>query len=121
MRELQLLPEVDFITFAGAESRGAPFAHAIEGQYRRGIERAGEESAGGMALVVIGENEMGLGSGFEVLPQSAPREELVLKPDGHRKPKAFEPGGRVTQIGFEKPIKLREGLVVERDVVKLLG
>ena len=42
---------------ADAERRRAPLADAVERQDRRLVERAREERAGGVALVVVGEDQ----------------------------------------------------------------
>ena len=57
MRKLNLTRQLDAIAAADAEGRGAPFADAIQRQNRRLLERAREEGAGGVAFVMVGEND----------------------------------------------------------------
>ena len=57
MRELQLPQQPQLVAFADAERRRAPLAHAVNGQDGGPLEGAGKESAGGMAFVVVGEDQ----------------------------------------------------------------
>ena len=61
MRELDVVDQAEAIPLADAEGRRGPLADAVEGQDRGVLEGRGEERAGGVALVVIGEDQPGAG------------------------------------------------------------
>ena len=62
VREPQLVRQPDRCRRRCRTRRGAPLADAVEGEDRRLLERAGEEGAGGVALVVVEEDQRRLSS-----------------------------------------------------------
>ncbi len=60
--EVDLADDLQSVAFAQRQRRRRPFAHAVHRQHRRALERRGEEGAGGMAQVVLGEQQLGLAS-----------------------------------------------------------
>ncbi len=120
MRELELLPQAELVAFALAECRRAPLAHAVNGQDRRGFKRAGEERAGGVALMVVREDKARLARHVEALPQRPAHVQLILQPQRHRKTEAPETRGRIGQVSLQQPVKLSQRLVIESDAVQIL-
>ena len=57
VRKRDVIDQPDAIALADAESRRGPLADAVQGQDRRLVERAREKRAGGVALVMIGEDK----------------------------------------------------------------
>ena len=56
MREAQLVRQLDPVAAPDAEARGRPLADAVQRQDRGLLERRREEGAGGVRLVVVGED-----------------------------------------------------------------
>ena len=59
MGERDVVDQPDPVALADSEGGRAPFADAVEGEDGRPFERAGEEGAGGVGLVVVGEDQAG--------------------------------------------------------------
>ncbi len=119
--ELDVIEQADAVPLANADRRRAPLAHPVEGDDRRLVEGAGEERAGGMAFMVVGEDQPCPGRPTDSLPQGPPHVQLLLEPDRHGQPEAPKPARRVRQIGLDQPLELGQRLVVERDVVEVQG
>ena len=117
--ELDVVDQADAVPLADAEGGRAPLADAVEREDRRLVERAGEEGAGGVALVVVGEDQPRPGRPAEALPQGPPHVQLLLEPERHGQPEAAEPARGVGQVGLEQPLELGQRLVVEGDVVEV--
>src|SRR5437899_11441539 len=113
MGKLQLPEQANLVALTDAEGGGAPLSHAVNGQDGRRIVRAWEKGAGGVAFVVVGEDQPRLARSLKALPESAAHVEFVLQPDRHGQTKAPEPGGRIGQVGLQQTVKLRQRLVVE--------
>src|ERR1035437_7885014 len=120
MRELKLLPQAQLIALALAECGRAPLAHAVNGQDRRGLKWAGEEGAGGVALMVVREDESRLARDVEALAQRPAHVKLILQPQRHRQAEAREARGRVGKVSLQHPVKLRQRLVIEGDAIQVL-
>ena len=59
MGKCEVVGQLDAVALANAEGGRAPFADAVQGEDRGLVEGAGEEGAGGVAFVVIGEERAG--------------------------------------------------------------
>ena len=114
-----MVDQSDPITLADAEGGRGPFADPVQGQDGRPVERAWEERAGGVALVMVGEDQAGAARSIQAIAQGPPHVQLVLEPERHGPAKAAKPAGRIGQIGLEQPFEFGEGLVVERDVIQV--
>ena len=56
-----MVGQTDAVALADAQSGCAPLAHTIQSHNRRLLERAGEKRTGGMAFMVIGEDQASVG------------------------------------------------------------
>ena len=121
VRKVELVREIDAVAAAGAVAGGGPLAHAVDGKNGGFFERRGKEGAGRVRLVVLGEDE----SLFITVVQSAThfaREiEFFLEPDRHGRHERPKANGRKGQVGFQQPLEFQKRLVVEADVIELLG
>ena len=121
VREAELMRQVDRGPSSDAKAGGGPLADAVDGQDGGLLERRRVEGAGGVGLVVLGEEEplpVGSPEGFRHRPRE---EQLFSDPERQRLDERREPGGRVGQIRLEEPFKLEQGLVVEADPVQVGG
>ena len=121
VRKVQLLGQRDAIAAAHPEARRRPLADAVNRQDRRLVERRREERAGRMRLVVLGKDEAPLIAAAERLAHLPREMQLPLDPQRQRLPERSEPAGRVGEIGLEQPLELEQRLVVEGDVIELVG
>src|SRR5437660_1063164 len=119
MRKREVLGKANAIAFAGAPGGGAPFADAVEREDGRLLKWARKERAGGMAFVMIQEQERRAGARRKLVANRLAHEQLVFEPDRHRHAEAAKPARREREIGLQQTLKLRQGLFVEDDVVKL--
>src|ERR1035441_8526585 len=120
MRELELLPQAQLVALALAERRRAPLAHAVDGEDCSRLEGAREEGAGGVALVVVCEDESRLARDVEALAQRPAHVKLILEPQRHREAEAPETRGRVGKVSLQQPVKLRQRLVIKGNAVQVL-
>src|ERR1039458_5433796 len=120
MRELELLPQAELVALALAECGRAPLPHAVDGQNGRGLKGAGEEGAGGVALMVVREDKSRLACDVEALAQRPAHVKLILQPQRHRQAEAPEARGRVGKVSLQQPVKFRQRLVIEGDAVQFL-
>ena len=114
-----VVDQADAVPLADSESGRAPLADPVEGHDRRLIERAGEKRTGGMALVMVGEDQPGPGRAAQAAAQGPPHVQLVLEPERHGQPKAAKSARSIGQVGLQQPLELGQRLVVERDVVQI--
>src|SRR5207302_1451333 len=96
--ELQMVREANAIAAARAAGRGRPFADAVERKDGGLLERAGEEGAGGVAFMMIGEDEPRPGRAAKPLPQRAAQVQFFLEPDVQGQAKARKASGRKGQV-----------------------
>ena len=120
MGELQMVGEPKAIAGTEAVCRRTPLADAVEREDRRLVERAREEGARGVALMVIGEHDGHSSRTRQGLSQQAAHVELVPEPYRHRLREAQESARREGQVGLDQPVELHERLVVEGEVVEPL-
>ena len=121
VRKLHLLRQLDRVAAADADRGRRPLADAVERQDGGLVERAREERAGGMALVVIREDDRRLDACAQALPDDRGQMQLLLQPDRHRHAEALEARRREREVGLEQPLELAQRLFVERDVVEIAG
>src|SRR5690348_6969943 len=125
MREVELPVDGEPVSRAQAERGGRPFADAVHGEDGRLPERRGKERAGGMAQVVLREEQARVPlvagpEGAELALEQRLLEELLAKPEwnGHRE-RAHPPRGK-REVCLEQALELEEGFVVEGHEVDLL-
>ena len=82
------------------------------------VERAGEEGAGGVALVVVGEDQAGPVGRPERVRIVRRMCSLSLSQSGIARRKLAKPGRGVGEVGLQQPLELGQRLVVEGDVVE---
>ena len=105
---------------ADAEGGGGPLADAVHGEDGRLLEGGGQEARGGVAHVVLGEEDRPL-VGLELLADDRGHPELLVEPHRHRLAEGVERAREGGDVGREHPLELQERLVVEADRVELLG
>src|SRR4051794_33244962 len=108
MGEGNVVDQSNSVSFALAERGCAPFANAIQSHYRRLLERRREECAGGMSLMVVGEDQTSASRRAQGFADGLPHVQLVFQPQRHGQAKATKPGGSVSQIGLEQPFEFGE-------------
>jgi hypothetical protein len=79
-----------------------------------------------MALMMLGEQEPArpVRTGREVvqlLCQQMLREQLFAQPQRQRHPERADAARRERKVGLQQPLELKEGFVVERDEIDLVG
>ena len=109
------------VAAAEADGRGGPLADGVHGDDGGLVEGRGEEGAGGMALMMAGEEDLAGVASVQAPADLARDVQLLPQPDGDGLPEAGEPLRRVRGIGLEQPLELRQRLLVEGDVIELLG
>ncbi len=119
MRKAELLEELDPVAAAARDARRRPLADAVEGEDRRLLEGRGEEGAGRVGLVVLGEDVAALVVAAEAAVELARRVELLLQPERQPHQEQLEAARRVGEVGLEQAVELQERLVVEGDVVEV--
>ena len=122
VREVDLLEQAQAIAAAEAEGAGRPLPHAVEGEDGGAGEGRGEERAGGVRLVVLGEEDpAGLaGAGLAQLALDLGRDpQLLAQPDRHRLQERPQSPRRDRERGLEDALELGQGLVVEHHRVEL--
>ena len=82
MRKTQLFQKLDLVPLAFADAGRGPFAHAIDRQDRRALERRRKERRGRVGLVVLRENDRAFVA--ELVAQVRFEPDLFLHPDRHR-------------------------------------
>ncbi len=122
MGEMNLLPHFQAAARAVGNRRRRPFSDAVDRQDGRVVEGRGIECTGGMALVVLGEEDAILpveaGTDLEqLLAEQILLEKLFAQPNRHGHPERREPLGGECKVGFEKALELEERLVVESDEI----
>jgi hypothetical protein len=122
VREVDLPAHLERVAFPEAHGRGRPFPHPVHGQHRGFLEGRGEEGAGGVALVVLGEQEAVLpvvarGVDLKLLLQQSLLEQLLLEPHRHGHGERPEAAGGEGHVGLQQTLELEERLVVESHVV----
>src|ERR1035438_2041222 len=108
MREMDLAEQLELPPSADAEAGCGPFTHAAHREDGGGLERAREEGASGVALMMFGEEELSVPFGIhrpEALQEHGSLKQLLLDPNRHRRLERGEAAGRKTQVGFNQPLK----------------
>jgi len=118
--EVQLVAESDLVALADAEAGGGPFADAIHGEDGGLVEGRGEERAGGVGFVVLGEDVAALVGAVQGLVHLAGQVQLLLEPDGQAREELAESAGGVGQVGLQEAFEFEQGLLIEDDVVEVL-
>ena len=121
MRKLKMMRELDLVAGADAEGRRAPFADAVERQNRRVLEWTRKKRARRVALMMIDENNWRSGGSSDSVSNQPGKPRFFLEPQRHRHPKAAEPARRERKIRLEQALELPQRLLIEGDVVEILG
>jgi hypothetical protein len=122
MREMQLLFDLEPVAASDGDRRRRPFADAVDGEHESFLERRGKESARGMTVVMLGEQQplahVVAGACLpELLDEQVLQKQFLLDPERHRLAEGREPPRRERQISLEQPLEFEEGLFVEDDPV----
>ena len=118
--EADLLEEGDVVPLAHAEGSGGPLADAVHREDGRLLERRDEEARGGVAHVVLGEEDRPL-VGPQLPADDRRHPELLLDPHRHRLAERAERAGEGGDVRRQHPLELQERLVVEADGVEVPG
>lgn len=110
--------EFDPVFSADSPGGGGPFPDPVKTDHHRLLERGRKEGAGGMGLMVLRKED--LSSPVQFLFDELGEMEFLAQPQRHGHPVAFQSGRDETQIGFQKPFKFYEGLVIKDHVVQLV-
>src|SRR5437016_3407563 len=113
--------QLDPVAPADAEAGRGPLADAVERQDGGLVIRAGKEGAGGVALVVIEEDERRLWLAAKSLRDAARQEEFLPERDRNRLAETAQAARREGEVRFQQALKLHQRLVVERDMIDLGG
>jgi hypothetical protein len=122
VREVDLLQHLELVALAVAQRRGRPFADAVHAEDRGLLIGRREERRGGMALVMLAEQQALLPVEvrlplLHLVAQQRLLEQLLLQPQRHGHAEGVEAARGEGEIGLEQPLELEERLVVEGDVV----
>src|SRR4030095_2755944 len=121
MWEPELAHQLDLVSTPCSQGRRAPSAAPSEGENRCPVERTGEKGAGGVALVVIGEDD----GRFQLRPKAftneARKTSFLLQPHRNRHAETCKTGRSVREVRLEQPLELAQRFLVEHDVIDLIG
>src|SRR5205807_42428 len=120
MGKAQLMSETDLVAGPNPKASRAPFADAVEREDGGFIERTGEEGTGGVAFVMIEEDQR-RSAPWDSLAKDLPQEQFLFQPNRHGSDKADETARRESQVGLQEALEFDERLFVEGDEVELLG
>ena len=118
--ERDVVDQADAIPFADTVGGRAPLADPVQGHDRRPVEGAREKRAGGMALMMIGEDQPGTRRPSQTAAQGPPHVQLVLEPQRHRQAKTAEPRRREGQVGLQQALELGQRFVIKGNIVQVL-
>ena len=121
MRKLKLLQQTEAVALTHAQRSCAPLAHAVHGEDGGRVERAGQEGAGGVAFVMVSEDQRRFSGHLKALTQRASHVQFVFQPERHRQAKTPEARRGVGKVSFQQPIEFRQRLVIKRDIAELFG
>ena len=119
VRKSQLVCQLDPIRVPDSVAGRGPLSDAVQCQDRGVLEGRGEERAGGVRLVVLGEGDALAIGAPEPATDLPGQVELLFEPLRHRVHERPEAARRVGQVGLEQPLELQERLVVEPHVVEV--
>ncbi len=118
MGEPDLLEEIELVPLSRPVTRRRPLSHAVDREDRRFPEGAHEETARGVRLVVLDEEDLPLEREVPLDVVTGP--EFLGQPDRDRLAEGGERPGKGREIGHQDPLELHERLVVETHVVEVL-
>src|SRR5437867_4064163 len=101
MRKSDMPIEANPVPLADAVGRGAPLTDAIECEDGRLLVRARKERAGGMALMVVHEQEPTLDPIVKSPADGAARVKLLFEPNRYRHPETGHARGGKCQVCLE--------------------
>src|SRR5947207_10043748 len=97
MGEAQLVSQANLVAMAGPEACGAPFTDPVEREDGRLLEWTGKEGAGGVAFVMVWENQRRSAPGYSPA-QASPQAQFLFQPKRHCSSKTDEAAGREGQV-----------------------
>ena len=124
--EVDLPLRCQALALAKPDRGRGPLPYPIHAQDRRALERAREESRGGMGLMMLGEHQarkffdLAPSDRGELVAQEFFQVKLFFEPDRHCGQERAKAARRIGEIGLEQAVELKQWLVVEDDVVDLL-
>src|SRR5262245_31156032 len=119
MREAQLVRQGDLVAAASSIGSSRPLPDAVERQdgclfiWRR------EKGAGGVRLVVVGENVATLVLMLEPTIHFPWQVELLAEPERHGLQERLEADRHIREVGLDQPLELDQRLVIERNEIEL--
>src|SRR5260370_32119722 len=104
---------------ARRDRRGGPFPHASHGQNCRTLKWRWIEGAGGVAEMVIGEQQLS-SIPLQFTAQQILLKELLAKPERHGHLERPQTAGREGEVSLQQALEFQERLVIEHRVIDLV-
>src|ERR1700730_11639986 len=125
VREMDFLAHLDAVISANPDARGGPLSNTVHCEDQRLLERRRIESAGRVALVMLGEQQLVLPVevGRPRFAQHAKKvllQQFLLEPHWQSHAERGKPPRREGEIGLEQPFELDKRLLVKNDVIELV-
>src|SRR5712691_25302 len=122
---MDFLQHLDAVAAADPDACRRPLTNTVHRQDQRLVERRRIKSAGRMAAVMLGEQQLVLPveagrPGLQPLGQQVLLEQFPLEPQRQSHAERGEPARREGEIGLEQPFELYKRLLVENDVVEVI-
>src|SRR5262245_19900995 len=121
MRKPLFMGEMDLVASADSEGGGGPLTDSVQRQDCCLLERGGEEGAGGVGLMMFGEDIRAMIPPVQTTVHFPGKVEFLSEPQRDRLKERPKPHRCIGQIRLEAAIEFEERLVVKRDVVQLRG
>src|SRR5712692_106439 len=120
MGKLEMLAQFDPVAPSHSPGGGRPLAYAVERKNRRFFKRRREESAGGMALVMVHKEQWRARISRQAPADHPAHHQLLAKPYRHRHDETAYAGRRESELRLKQSFEFQQRLVVERDEVELI-
>lgn len=122
MRKAQLFQQPDFMPAPASDGGRGPLAHAVNGENGRLGERRRVKRAGGVGLMVGGEEDGTVGAqAGQLFPDGLAQIEPFTEPVGEHGRERAPAARRDGEVGFEQACEFEDRLVVKNNRVELRG